>query len=136
MNAHGCTAGNADGAAMARRSVPGSFHPAVAPRRRGRLSTLACRAWAAVLLLAIAQAAPAFDLQAHRGGRGLRPENTLAPSETALRLGVTTRELDIAIPAAGTPVISHEPALSPAVTRDAAGRWLTAPGPNIRSLTL
>lgn len=32
----------------------------------------------------------AFDLQAHRGGRGLMPENTLVAFENAIRLGVTT----------------------------------------------
>jgi glycerophosphoryl diester phosphodiesterase len=94
--------------------------------------------WILALAAALGLAAPAsaFDLQAHRGGRGLRPENTLAAFENALRLGVTTLELDIAITADGIPVISHEPALVPATARDADGRWLTAPGPLIRTLTL
>ena len=50
-----------------------------------------------VVLLGLSQAVPAqsFDLQAHRGGRGLRPENTLAAFENAMRMGVTTLELDI-----------------------------------------
>lgn len=78
----------------------------------------------------------AFDLQAHRGGRGLMPENTLAAFENAIRLGVTTLELDIAITADGVPVISHDPALNPAITRDADGQWLTQSGPLIKSLTL
>jgi glycerophosphoryl diester phosphodiesterase len=88
--------------------------------------------------LAVMLAAPALalDLQAHRGGRGLRPENTLAAFENALRLGVTTLELDIAITADGVAVISHEPALYPGTTRDAEGRWLKEPGPLIRSLTV
>src|SRR3546814_10380250 len=34
-----------------------------------------------------------FDLQAHRGARGLMPENTLPAFEKALALGVTTLEL-------------------------------------------
>jgi glycerophosphoryl diester phosphodiesterase len=78
----------------------------------------------------------AFDLQAHRGGRGLRPENTLAAFENAIRLGVTTLELDIAITADGVAVISHEPALYPGTARDADGRWLKEPGPLIHALTL
>ena len=86
--------------------------------------------------LAMAGAADAFDLQAHRGGRGLRPENTLAAFENALRMGVTTLELDIAITADGVAVISHEPALYPGTTRDPEGRWLKEPGPLVRSLTL
>jgi glycerophosphoryl diester phosphodiesterase len=80
--------------------------------------------------------APAFDLQSHRGGRGLRPENTLASFENAIRLGTTTLEMDIAITADGVPVISHDPALNPAFTRDAQGQWLTKNEPLIKSLTL
>jgi len=88
--------------------------------------------------LAVALSVPvlALDLQAHRGGRGLRPENTLAAFENAIRLGVTTLELDVGITADGVAVISHEPALYPGTTRDADGRWLKEPGPLVRSLTL
>ena len=78
----------------------------------------------------------AFDLQAHRGGRGLRPENTLASFGNALRMGVTTLELDIAITADRIPVISHDSALNPAITRDAQGQWLKERGPLIKSLSL
>ncbi len=83
----------------------------------------------------LALPAVAFDLQAHRGGRGLRPENTLAAFENALRLGVDTLEMDAAITADGVVVVSHDPALNPAITRDAEGRWLRD-RPLIRSLTL
>ncbi|WP_413895606.1 glycerophosphodiester phosphodiesterase [Rhodoferax sp.] len=93
------------------------------------------RAWVLSLVLSTPHA-HAFDLQAHRGGRGLLPENTLASFENALRMGTTTIELDIAITADGVPVISHDSALNPAITRDANGRWLSARGPLIRSLTL
>ena len=41
-------------------------------------------------------AAAAFDLQAHRGGRGLAPESTLAAFRNAIALGVTTLETDLA----------------------------------------
>lgn len=90
------------------------------------------------LCLGFAFSAPtlALDLQAHRGGRGLRPENTLAAFENAIRMGVTTLELDIAITPDGVAVISHEPALYAGTARDADGRWLKDPGPLIRSLTL
>lgn len=87
-------------------------------------------------LLALVLPASAFELQGHRGARGLLPENTLAGFERALAIGVTTLELDIAITADGVPVISHDPALNPALTRDASGRWLSGKGPLIRSLTL
>jgi glycerophosphoryl diester phosphodiesterase len=52
-----------------------------------------------------------FDLQAHRGGAGLRPENTLAAFGHALEIGVTTLELDVQISRDGEPVLSHERAL-------------------------
>lgn len=87
-------------------------------------------------LIFLALPAHAFDLQAHRGGRGLLPENTLASFENALRMGVTTLELDIAITSDGIPVISHDSALNPAITRDANGKWLKERGPLINSLTL
>ncbi len=83
-----------------------------------------------------AHTAHAFDLQAHRGGRGLLPENTLASFENALRMGATTLELDIAITADGVAVISHDTALKPEITRDAKGEWLTERGPLIHTLTL
>jgi glycerophosphoryl diester phosphodiesterase len=49
-----------------------------------------------------------FDLQAHRGGAGLRPENSLEAFGHALEIGVTTLELDVQISLDGQPVVSHE----------------------------
>jgi glycerophosphoryl diester phosphodiesterase len=103
---------------------------------RFRRFARALRIALATTLLVLLMPAQAFDLQAHRGGRGLLPENTLAAFEHALRLGVDTLELDIAITADGIPVISHDPALHPALTRDAQGRWIKEGGPLIRTLTL
>ncbi len=37
----------------------------------------------------------AFDIEAHRGGRALFPENTLPSFANALSMGVDTLELDI-----------------------------------------
>ena len=91
---------------------------------------------AAVLVLA-AQAALAFDLQGHRGARGLAPENTLPAFARALDLGVSTLELDVAVTADGEVVVAHDPYLNPAFVRDASGQWLEGTrGPLIRSLTL
>ena len=70
-----------------------------------------------------------FDLQAHRGGRGLWPENTLASFAGALSLGVSTLELDCAITKDGVVVISHDPLLNPDITRDEKGQFLTTHGP-------
>lgn len=88
------------------------------------------------MILSIALPVQAFDLQGHRGARGLAPENTLPAFERALQVGVSTLELDIGLSADGMVVIGHDPALNPAITRDASGRWLTAKGPTVRSLTL
>lgn len=81
-------------------------------------------------------AAGAFDLQGHRGARGLAPENTLAAFRTGLALGVTTLETDLAITKDGVVVLSHEPRLNPDLTRGPDGQWIAAHGATIRSLTL
>ncbi|MDQ0037727.1 glycerophosphoryl diester phosphodiesterase [Variovorax boronicumulans] len=96
---------------------------------------------AALLIAGCAAIAPTakqhFDLQAHRGGRGLAPENTLAAFSNAIDLGVTTLELDIGLTADNVVVISHDTALNPDHTRDAGGNWLAAKsGAAVRSLTL
>lgn len=52
---------------------------------------------------------PAFDLQGHRGCRGLIPENTIPAFMKALDLGVTTLELDVVISKDRQVVVSHEP---------------------------
>lgn len=51
---------------------------------------------------------PNFDVQGHRGARGLKPENTLPAFETALDLGVTTLELDLHYTADGVVVVWHD----------------------------
>jgi glycerophosphoryl diester phosphodiesterase len=76
-----------------------------------------------------------FDLQGHRGARGLSPENTLAGFSRALAVGVSTLELDCGVTRDGIVVVSHDRLLSPDHTRDAAGRFLDAPGPAIVDLT-
>ena len=78
----------------------------------------------------------AFDLEGHRGARGLAPENTLAAFRRALAIGVTTIETDIAVTKDLVPVISHNPNLVPELVRGPDGNWLSLPGPSIHSLTL
>ena len=55
-----------------------------------------------------------FDLQAHRGGAGLHPENTLEAFGAALSLGVSTLELDVRLTRDDDVVVSHDPALADA----------------------
>lgn len=50
-----------------------------------------------------------FDLQGHRGARGLVPENTIPAFRRALELGVTTLEMDVVVSADSVVVVSHEP---------------------------
>jgi glycerophosphoryl diester phosphodiesterase len=77
----------------------------------------------------------AFDLQGHRGARGLAPENTLPAFQKALDLGVDTIECDMAITRDGVVVIHHDLWLNPDVTRGPDGRWLDRRGPAISELT-
>ena len=78
----------------------------------------------------------AFDLQGHRGARGLAPENTLEGFSRALSIGVATLEMDVGMTAEGVIVVSHDPVLNPDITRRPDGTWLDVPGPAIRAMTL
>jgi glycerophosphoryl diester phosphodiesterase len=57
---------------------------------------------------------PVFDVEAHRGGAGLWPENTLEAFGRALALGVSTLELDVHLTAEDDVVVCHDPALADA----------------------
>lgn len=88
-------------------------------------------ALAAVLILAVSWlpvsakvAMPPFDLEAHRGGRDLYPENTLAAFRNAIEMGVTTLELDVQLTRDLVPVLGHNPRLTYTLTREANGQWL------------
>ena len=58
---------------------------------------------------------PKFDVQGHRGARGLMPENTIPAFLMALDSGVTTLELDLAITKDRQVVVSHEPWMNAAI---------------------
>ena len=47
-----------------------------------------------------------FDIEGHRGCRGLLPENTIAAFINAVKLGVNTLEMDMQISKDGKIVIS------------------------------
>jgi glycerophosphoryl diester phosphodiesterase len=106
------------------------------PRRALLSAGLAGAMLAAGCAAILPRAKQHFDLQAHRGGRGLAPENTLAAFSNALDLGVTTLELDIGLTADGVVVVTHDTRLNPDHTRDANGTWLAPKsGPALRALT-
>lgn len=90
---------------------------------------------ASSLLLAMAAPAPigaswAFDIQGHRGARGLAPENTLPAFATALSIGVSTLEFDVNLTKDGHLLVGHDPVLLPHLAR-LDGQWIKPPGPAI-----
>jgi len=56
---------------------------------------------------------PAFSSEAHRGGRGLMPENSIIAMRNAIDLGITTLEMDTHITKDGKVVVTHDDYLSP-----------------------
>jgi glycerophosphoryl diester phosphodiesterase len=79
--------------------------------------------------------AAAFDLQGHRGARGLAPENTLPGFARALAIGVTTLELDVGVTEDGVVVVAHDRRLNPDLARGTDGRWLRGTTRTLRELT-
>ena len=79
---------------------------------------------------------PALDIEAHRGGRALRPENTLQSFAHALSMGVDTLELDMGVTKDGIVVVSHERGLNPDLARAEDGHYVAAPGTPFVKLTL
>ena len=61
-----------------------------------------------LILLAACQPKPSIDVQAHRGGAGLMPENTIPAMQNALDLGVNTLEFDLHLSQDGQVVVSHD----------------------------
>ena len=63
-----------------------------------------------------------FDIQGHRGCRGLMPENSIPGFIKAIDLGVTTVEIDVVISADGKVVVSHDPYISSKICVNELGR--------------
>src|SRR5438128_3340193 len=63
-----------------------------------------------------------FDLQGHRGARGLKPENTLPSFEVGLDVGVSTIETDVHLTRDGVPVLCHDPVLGDSLATLAPGQ--------------
>ncbi|WP_230936424.1 glycerophosphodiester phosphodiesterase family protein [Psychroserpens luteolus] len=62
-----------------------------------------------------------FDIQGHRGYRGLYPENSLLGFKKALDLNIQTLELDVVISKDYEVVVSHEPFMSHEIALDPFG---------------
>ena len=93
----------------------------------------------AIFLICMPQvctSAGGFDLQGHRGARGLMPENTLPAFVRALEIGVSTLEMDLAVTRDREVVVMHNPRFEPALTRDEKGAWLERASPSIHSMEL
>jgi glycerophosphoryl diester phosphodiesterase len=65
-----------------------------------------------ILLFMFVASAQTFDIQGHRGCRGLMPENSIPGFLKAMDIGVTTIEMDVVISADGKVVVSHDPYIS------------------------
>lgn len=66
-----------------------------------------------------------FDLQGHRGARGLKPENTLPGFEVAIDLEATSIETDVLLTRDAVPILFH----SPRVTDQLCRRTPSCPPP-------
>ncbi|MBC7386578.1 MAG: glycerophosphodiester phosphodiesterase [Cryobacterium sp.] len=76
-----------------------------------------------------------FEVQGHRGARGMRSENTLAAFRYALESGVDALEMDLLMTKDNVLVVHHNPHLNPETCLDAKGRRINGLI-RIRSLTL
>jgi glycerophosphoryl diester phosphodiesterase len=67
-----------------------------------------------------------FDIEGHRGCRGLYPENTIPAFINAVKLGVNTLEMDIIVSQDGQLVISHDPYMNDEICSKPDGTPVTA----------
>jgi len=72
-----------------------------------------------------AVAFPEFSSEAHRGGRGLMPENTIIAMRHAIDLGVTTLEMDTHVTLDKEVVVSHDEYLNALFTKTPEGGEIT-----------
>ena len=66
-----------------------------------------------------------IKIYAHRGGRGLAPENTLWAYSAALKIGVDYVDMDINMTKDGVLIVYHNTALDPNTTREMTGKFIT-----------
>jgi glycerophosphoryl diester phosphodiesterase len=69
---------------------------------------------------------PVFDKEAHRGGRGLMPENTVPAMLKGLDFNITTLEMDAVITKDNQVILSHEPFFNHDITSRPDGSFINA----------
>jgi glycerophosphoryl diester phosphodiesterase len=77
-----------------------------------------CVCSALVAVPSVAAQPGAFDLQAHRGGRGETTEGSLRGFAKSIESGVNTLELDIVLTRDGQPLVWHDPVKEPSKCAD------------------
>lgn len=75
-------------------------------------------------VLAMAQTTP-FEIEGHRGARGLSPENTIPSFKKAIDLGAHVIELDVVISKDKKVVVSHDTYFNPDITTDPHGIFIS-----------
>jgi glycerophosphoryl diester phosphodiesterase len=80
-----------------------------------------------IMMTSCSQNSPlqSFDMEGHRGCRGLMPENTIPAMSRAVDLGVTTLEMDISFSADGQALLSHEPFFNHDITTKPDGSYVS-----------
>src|SRR4026208_461927 len=66
-----------------------------------------------------------FDVEGHRGCRGLMPENTIPAMIKGIQLGVTTLEMDAVITKDKKVILSHEPFFAADISTTPDGKIFT-----------
>lgn len=82
--------------------------------------------WCCFVMVFNANAQRLFDTQAHRGGRGIMPENTIAAMLDAIDRGVTTLEMDLQLSKDGQVIVSHDPTFNANFATTPEGNTLTS----------
>lgn len=62
----------------------------------------------AIAALSSCSSRQTVDIQAHRGGMGLMPENTIEAMLNSVNLGVNTLEMDLVVTSDGKVILSHD----------------------------
>ena len=66
-----------------------------------------------------------FDTQAHRGGKTLYPENTIASMKNGLRMGVQTLEMDLQITKDKKVILSHDAFFNAGISTKPDGSYIS-----------